>query len=111
MIRTDLTYEEALALPDPKRITLGPNTVTVDTDPPKEVPEHVSNYQARLALDAAGLLSSVDALIQSASNDLKIRFEFSEPWYRNSKHVKQVATALGWTDEQLDDLFIAATKL
>lgn len=111
MIRTDITYEEAMALPDPKSITLGPNIVIVDTSPPKEVPEMVSSYQARIALHNAGLLEQLEAYMLNTPIDLKIRFEFSEPWYRNSPHILEVVTALGWSSEMVDNLFIAASKV
>ena len=110
MIRTDLTYEEALALPDPKNIWLNGTIVTVDTDPPKKVPDQVYQYQARLALEDAGLLAVVNTAVSNADNDMKTRFEKADIWYRHSSHVLSIASQLGWTSDQLDDLFIAAAK-
>lgn len=110
MIRTDLTYEEAVLLPDPKEIWLNGSSVIVDTNPPKKVPEQVFNYQARLALEDAGLLATINTAINNSTNDIKTRFDKADVWYRNSPHVLAVASQLGWTSDQLDNLFIAASK-
>jgi hypothetical protein len=109
MIRTDLTYEQALALPDPKQISLSGSQVIVDTDPPKNVPHEVEAYQARLALKDSGLLASVEAFITQQNGDLAIRWEFSGKIHRNSPDVLAVATALNLSSEDLDNLFIAAS--
>lgn len=110
MIRTDLTYEEALALPDPKEIWLNGSQVIVDTEPVKSVPDSVFNYQARLALEDAGFLTQVETIINGLTSDYKTRFTHTDVWHRRSPHVLFIQQQMGWTDEQLDDLFIAASK-
>lgn len=110
MIITDLTYEEALALPDPKEIWLNGSQVIVDTEPAKSIPNEVYKYQARLALEDVGLLPQVETLINTLSSDYKTRFQHTDVWHRRSPHVLFVQQQMGWTDEQLDDLFIAASK-
>lgn len=110
MIRKDLTYEQALALPDPKQISINGREVIVDTDPAKQVPQEVEAYQARLALKDAGLLASVDALIAQQNGDLSIRWNFSGRIIRNSPDVLAVAAALNLTSDDLDNLFIAASR-
>lgn len=108
MIRKDLTYEQALALSDPKEIWLNGSEVTVDTDPAKQIPQEVEAYQARLALKDAGLLSSVEALITQQNGDLSIRWNFSGRILRNSPDVLAVASSLNLTSDDLDNLFIVA---
>ena len=71
--------------------------------------------QARLALLAAGKLSQVDAIIDSLPEPHKsaarIEWDYSSEVQRDRPFVQQIGAALGYTDEQLDQLFIEASKL
>ncbi len=84
-------------------------------EPAPEVPQSVTMRQARLALFGAGLLSSVDAAIASMSDPDKtvaqITWEFAQTVDRQFGMVPQLAAALGMTEQQIDDLFIAAAQL
>lgn len=75
------------------------------------VPQVVTMRQARLALDAAGLLSSVQAAINAGSNAAKITWEYSSEVQRNNGLIPTMAAALGMTETQIDNLFIAAAVL
>lgn len=79
------------------------------------VPQSVTMRQARLALYAAGLLTSVDAAIAGMTEPDKttaqITWEFAATVERQFGMVPQLAAALGMTDTQIDDLFIAAASL
>jgi len=79
------------------------------------VPQSVTMRQARLALHAAGLLTSVDAAIAAMPEPdrtaAQITWEFAQTVDRGFGMVPQLATALGMTETQIDDLFIAAAKL
>ena len=83
--------------------------------PPPGVPQSVTMRQARLALHAAGLLTSVDAAIASMPESDKtaaqITWEFAATVDRQFGMVPQLAAALGMTETQIDDLFIAAAQL
>jgi hypothetical protein len=80
-----------------------------------QIPQSVTMRQARLALLGAGLLSSVDAAIDSLPEPQRsaalIEWEYSGEVHRNRAFVIQLGGALGLTDAQLDDLFIAAAAL
>lgn len=108
MIRNDLSYEEALALPDPKQIWLNGSQIIVEDSPITEVPLSVEGWQARLALHDAGLLEGIDAYIANENGELSIRWNWSGKVYRNSPHVLAVADAFELSSEDLDNLFIAA---
>jgi len=83
--------------------------------PSPGVPQSVTMRQARLALHAAGLLTSVDAAIAAMPEPDKtaasITWEFAQTVDRGFGMVPQLAAALGMSDTQIDDLFIAAAKL
>lgn len=82
---------------------------------PTPVPQQVTMRQARLALLAAGLLSSVNAAIASLPSPQKeaaqIEWEYAAVVDRNAGLVPAMGAALGMTEVQLDDLFIAAGAL
>lgn len=79
------------------------------------VPQTVTMRQARLALHAAGLLSGVNAAIASLEEPAKtaaqIEWEYAGIVERNAGLVPAMATALGMTERQIDDLFVAAAAL
>jgi len=83
--------------------------------PSPGVPQSVTMRQARLALHAAGLLTSVDAAIAAMDEPDKtaaqITWEFAQTVDRGFGMVPQLASALGMTETQIDDLFIAAAQL
>lgn len=116
MIITNLTYEEALALPEPKEIYVDETGVYVYTEEhmsprPNPVPQEVYADQARNALRDAGLLDAVDQYIaQSNDVELKTRWEFRGVFRRDSASVAAISTALGLTDAQVDELFIRAAS-
>lgn len=115
-IITDLTYEAALAYPEPKDIYVDETGVYVYTEEhlsprPNPVPREVEGYQAKLALLEAGLLGMVDQYITSSSDEeLKIRWRYGSKLRRDSSYISAAAVALGLTDEQLDELFIRAAQ-
>ncbi|SFJ00206.1 hypothetical protein [Nitrosomonas sp. Nm34] len=112
----DLTYEQALAYPEPKEIVVDESGIYVFTEEdmssqPNPVPQEVSAHQARIALLEAGLLDMVnDYIDQSNDTELKIRWEYGGKLVRNSPYIAAVTVALGLTDEQLDELFIRAAQ-
>lgn len=79
------------------------------------VPQVVTMRQARLALNAAGLLAVVNASIAAmpgtAGDASRIEWEFSGTVERHKPLVISLTGVLGLTDKQIDDLFIAAAAL
>ena len=75
-----------------------------------KVPESVTPRQARLALLQATLLDEVEALL---ANDkaMQIWWEYSLDIQRNHEHIVAMATAMGMTEVQMDELFILAGTL
>jgi len=75
------------------------------------VPRSITARQARIILLQAGLLDSVNQAVAASNEATRIEWEFSTEVQRNWPTLKTMAQALGWTDQQLDDLFIAGSKL
>lgn len=76
----------------------------------EEVPQIVTMRQGRLALHEAGLLASVDSIIASQTEDIKITWEYSSELERDNPMIESMKGLLGLTDQELDALFIAASK-
>jgi hypothetical protein len=66
--------------------------------------------QARLALLNAGLLDDVNTLLADDQEAL-INWEFASHVYRSDRLVGQLQSALGMADNQIDGLFLTASKL
>lgn len=85
------------------------------TAPSPVAPTEVTMRQARLALNAAGLLASVEAAINAmdepAKTQARIEWEYSGAVQRHNGFVSVLAPALGLTEGQTDALFIAASAL
>lgn len=74
------------------------------------VPQAVTMRQARLQLLAVGLLDDVNTML-AADQAAMINWEYATHVYRNDVIVVQLKNSTGMTDEQLDELFVAASKL
>ena len=85
------------------------------TPPKPKAPSQVTMRQARLALAGVGLLSQVDAAIDSMEEPQKtaarIEWDYSQVVDRNRELVAMLGPVLGLNDEALDDLFREAAKL
>lgn len=86
-----------------------------DPLPPPSVPQEVTMRQARLALLGLGMLSTVeaaiDALPEPPRTAARIEWDYSNTIQRNNGFVSQLAVTLGFSESQLDELFITASGL
>lgn len=94
-------------------VDLSPAEIT--TIAKAKVPTSVTMRQGRLALLAAGKLAMVDAAIATLPEPQKsaalIEWNYSNELQRNNAFVATLGGALGLTDAQVDQLFIAAAQL
>lgn len=67
--------------------------------------------QVRLVLTAYGLRSAVEAAVLAADQNTKDTWEFSTMIERSNPLLIAMAISLGITSAQLDQLFIAGSKL
>lgn len=79
-------------------------------NPPPRV-ESVSARQFKLQLLAAGILDQVDAWIASQSRAVQIAYEYSGSFVRTEPMMTSGFAAMGFTDQQIDGFFTAASKL
>lgn len=81
-------------------------------DPPMKVPVSVTRAQAVMALHNAGLLTQVQPLIAGHEYPpIRIWFDNAQRFERGHAYLLAIAFELNLTDEQVDDLFIAASTL
>lgn len=82
---------------------------------PIVIPSAVTMRQARLALLQAGLLDDIETAINSLTSPQKeaarIEWEYSQEVQRHNGFVSALSPALGLTEAQIDQLFIAAAGL
>jgi hypothetical protein len=78
---------------------------------PPPIPHRVTRRQARLALLNAGLLDAVEALIADAPPAVRITYEDATEWWRDDLLIAEMAQSLGLTTEQVDNLFLQASRL
>lgn len=100
---------------------IGSATIGEYVAPPPEpvkpvVPEKVTRRQAKQSLALAGLLDQVQPAIDAITDPLQrqlmqIEWDDSQVFERNRPSMIALATGLGLTSQQLDALFIEASKL
>lgn len=79
-------------------------------EPPPEIPQHVTPWQAREALRLAGLLPAINAHIEALGENHQayIAWHYAERIARTSPLIAALAPAFGLSEQQLDDLFTTA---
>ncbi len=70
----------------------------------------VSRFQARAALQRAGLLDMVETAMQAEGVDPITRLAWTDAveFRRTSPAIASMAQAFGWSEAQLDQLFVTA---
>ena len=83
----------------------------VEPEPiPEPIPEVITMRQARLQLLEVGLLDDVEAFV-ALDRKSQIEWEYANEVYRESPLTESVKGALSLTDEQIDEMFLKASKL
>ncbi|MNU87058.1 hypothetical protein D3C71_768350 [compost metagenome] len=121
---TDGQYQAALAgMADGLVVVVRDGVMTVEPPPvPKPDPEPptepqpvfvVTSAQGGIALIQAGLMPSVQAVVDAADTPAEIRWAWQRAltWERSSPALAYVAGRAGITSEQMDELFAAAAVI
>lgn len=74
------------------------------------VPNSITPLQAKLQLLEIGLLDEVETMVK-ADRKVELYWNEADNFYRTDSILLGMATALNLNDQQLDDLFIEASKL
>ena len=93
---------------------VGSNWVIRTPDPsslPPVVPTSITPRQCRLILLQQGLLASVEAMIAQQDEATRITWEFASEFKRDDPLLNQLGVALGLTQQQIDEFFIAAAQI
>lgn len=80
-------------------------------EPQQFIPTVVSSRQGKLALLDAGLLDDVEAAVAASSRAVQIEWIEATEFRRDWPTLVALQGTLGLTDQQIDDLFIAASRL
>lgn len=75
------------------------------------VPTAITPLQGRLALKRAGLLESVESAIVQANGETQIWWEYATLWHRTHQLLNALATSLGLSSGQVDELFVVAREI
>jgi hypothetical protein len=89
------------------------NTPEPYVPPPPPIPATVTRFQALAVLAAGGYLDAVRTYIATLdqNNVQRLAWENATDWERSSPTLNALATMLGLTDAQVDELFIAAAQV
>jgi hypothetical protein len=78
---------------------------------PLPIPDKVSARQFRLQLRRSGLLDQVKGWVAAQDGETQDAFEYSGEFVSTEPMMQAGFVALGFTDQQRDDFFLAASKL
>lgn len=82
----------------------------IEPEPIIIIPEVITMRQARLQLLEVGLLDDVEAFV-ALDRKSQIEWEYANEVYRQSTLIESAKGALNLTDEQIDNMFVEASKL
>ena len=77
---------------------------------PKVVPQTITPLQAKLQLLKIGLLDEVEALV-TGDRTAQLYWEYASVVERDNAVLLLMANSIGLTSEQVDEMFISASKL
>lgn len=78
-----------------------------------QVPRYVSRFQARMALRQAGLFEAVESMMSAPGAPIEAveAWDSAQVFMRTSPTIETMRQELNMTEEQLDELFIAADQI
>lgn len=79
--------------------------------PPVYIPTSVSMRQARLQLAVLGSYQTVNQAVTSMGELAQIEWEYAATVDRGNLLTAAMVALLGWTEQQTDEYFIAASQL
>lgn len=86
-------------------------TAQIRAEQANAVPQQVTMRQACLALENAGILDEVEALVATLPRPYQIEWQRASTVERDNMLVEVVRAQQGMTVQQIDDLFVLAATL
>ena len=80
-------------------------------EPPPVIPDRVTSRQFGIQLIRAGIKDEVDAWIATQDAETQWAYNKSNTFVRTDEMMQNGFTALGFTPQQIDDFFLAASLL
>lgn len=121
LIPAHATKQVPPIVPDGSRAVFNGSSWVVEIIPPVPTPDvppeplptvlTCSPWQIRKALNATGLRGAVEAAVATADQTTKDAWEFAQEFRRDNPLIAAVASALGKTEAEIDDLFALAVTL
>lgn len=109
-----LTHEQWLEfIENPGRRKWQGNRVVEYTPPPPEpvIPDRVGSRQFKMQLEIAGLTGQVEAWVAQQATLVQIAYRESHTFVRDDPMMTQGFQELGFTPQQIEQFFKAASKL
>jgi hypothetical protein len=104
--RIDKWTHPELPMPTEAQLAAAPDTAYVP------IPDEVPMWAVRTILQNDGLFEQVETLVKTSNdNALKNIWEYGNYAVRSSSAINNLALALGLTQDQLNQMFIAAAAL
>ena len=85
--------------------------ITTPPEPTDPIPLSVTRFQARAALQLAGLLDDAEAAIAQAHPLSRIAWEHANVYRRDSPTVISIGQQLGLSEAEMDELFKTAASI
>lgn len=72
------------------------------------VPQSVSPLQIRLALLSLGILETIKTAVENASGEILEMWRYAKSFDRDDTSINQMASTIGISQQELDNIFIIA---
>ncbi len=96
---------------DYQRIIASGEPIAAYVPPPAAVPVSISPRQLRLALLNIGALDDVEDALATQDRAAQIAWEFSLEYLRSDPLLNSIGAALGYSQEEIDALFVSASQI
>lgn len=90
---------------------VGEHQILPEPPPAEAVPDSVTSRQFKMQLVISGLKSAVEAWVSEQSELVQVAYEYSGNFVRTEPMMQAGFTAMGFTEQQRNEFFTAASKI
>lgn len=84
---------------------------TYEDEPAPEIPDRVTARQFMIMLDMMDLYDQVESWIETQDRKIQLAFRHSGTFVKDEPMMQSGFTSLGFTSEQIDNFFVAASQI